>query len=246
MVPTLINGRWTLTLPSHRAERPQWQIENGGWEVERLASMHANLRPGDLVIDVGSEEGDFPALWASWGCRVVLVEPNPRVWPNMKAIWDANGLPTPAGCYVGFAGPDDDACPDNMLDGTGWWADGMWPPCADGEVIGDHGFLVLTQRPDVPRVRLDTIGETVGPIDAITIDVEGGEVEVLKGARRVLSEDRPMIWISVHPDFLRDEFSQSPADLFELLMEHGYDLRFLARNHEEHWLAWHPAGRWPV
>ena len=80
MVPCLLNGKWDLTLPDHRP--PQWV---DGWEVERLDAMHAVIRPGDTVIDVGTEEGDMSALCAQWAGpdgNMILVEPNPKVWPT--------------------------------------------------------------------------------------------------------------------------------------------------------------------
>jgi hypothetical protein len=63
VTPTLINGRWPLLLPDHRAARPSW----GWWEATRLAAMHHFIQPGDVVYDVGAEEGDFPCLFSTWG-----------------------------------------------------------------------------------------------------------------------------------------------------------------------------------
>src|SRR5882724_6033705 len=90
--PTLINGKWQLLLPKHRADRPEWKT---GWEVERLDALRASIEPGKLVFDVGAEEGDMSALYALWGAQVVLFEPNERVWPNIRAIWEANRLELP-------------------------------------------------------------------------------------------------------------------------------------------------------
>jgi FkbM family methyltransferase len=243
MVPTLINGRWELLLPEHRAERPQWRIENGGWEPERLASMAANIGRGDVVYDVGAEEGDMPALWAQWGAEVVLFEPNPRVWPNIRAIFDANLLTHRVlGCWVGFAGPTD-YVPMPSLPGTGWATAGHWPTAALGPVIGDHGFLNLSERPDVPAVTLNTAATRWAPPTAVTIDVEGAELAVLQGAAAVvLTDHRPLLWVSVHPEFMAEMYGTSPDDLAQLLGAHGYQWRVLAHDHEAHWFCW-PAER---
>lgn len=249
-VPTLINGRWTLLLPEHRAARPQWGdwIDGAGrarhgWEAERLASMHANLRPGDVVYDVGAEEGDLPALWASWGCHVVLAEPNPRVWPNIRFIWRANGLPPPLATWPGFLGDVDrtvvgERGPE-LLDGDTWW-----PACAGGPVIGDHGFCNLWERPDLPATTVDALVASGVPApDALTIDVEGAELRVLLGAERTLAEHRPLVWVSVHPEFMADGYGDHPAQLHQLLAEHGYAGEHLATDHEQHWLFAHRHGR---
>ena len=73
MVPTLMNGRWELRLPSHRAYRREWTTPPY-WEPERLDAMHALIEPGDVVYDVGCEEGDMAGLFASWGAKIVAVD----------------------------------------------------------------------------------------------------------------------------------------------------------------------------
>lgn len=225
MRQTLINGRWRLLLPEHRAARPEWTT---GWEVERIDSMYEHLgRGGHVVYDVGAEEGDLPALWASWGNDVVLFEPNDRVWPNPRAIFEANGL-QPLATFSGFAA-------DHTGDDFTIYKR-SWPPSADGELIGDHGFCNLCERPDIARIRIDDMAEIVGPPTAITVDVEGAELRVMMGADQVLIHHRPMVWISVHPQFMDDTHGDTPEDLHRYMAEHGYAQELLAVDHEEHHL----------
>jgi FkbM family methyltransferase len=222
----LINGRWPLLLPAHRAERPQWPW----WEATRLAHMHLHLGGGGCTVyDIGAEEGDLPALWASWGNEVVLFEPNSRVWPNIKAIFEANTLPAPLACFVGFAASESSQAVQFQT---------PWPECADGPLIPDHGFLNLAERQDVQRVRLDDVANGHPP-DAITIDVEGAELHVLQGAEGVLSEHRPLVWVSVHPAFMWDMYSQVSGDLDSYMRELDYESTHLCTDHEEHWF-WSP------
>lgn len=239
MVPTMINERWELLLPEHRAARPEWPY----WEKERLASMAEHIGPGDVVYDIGAEEGDFPALWRSWGADVVAFEPNPKVWPNMRVIWEANGLGMPLGSFVGFAGHTDTPAHE-QLDGTGWFI-GDWPPAAYGDVIGDHGFMNLCERPDVPSITLNTVAAgLMPPPTAITIDVEGAEMCVLQGAAAVvLTEHRPTVWCSVHPLFMEAMYGYEPNRLHALMAVHGYTGQCLAIDHEEHWL-YEPKAVW--
>ena len=69
-----------------------------------------------------------------------------------------------------------------------------WPECALGDVIGDHGFRHLAQEADAtPQTMLD---EWIGSkVDIITMDVEGSEFEVLKGAIAILEWDRPVVFV---------------------------------------------------
>lgn len=248
MRPTMINERWGLLLPEHRAARPEWPV----WEKERLASMRDRIGPGDVVLDVGAEEGDFPALWASWGADVVMVEPNPRVWPNIRTIFEANHLERRVrGTWVGFCG-DRTRVTDNM----DWIAehDGRvdplmypngrvpaWPRCAYGPVIGDHGFLVLPERPDCPVVTADFLASYYGPPTVITIDVEGAELTVLRGAHELLSGEigsRPTVFVSIHIDlpWIDEKYPGDTGDkVREYMAAHGYTATHLATDHEEHW-----------
>jgi FkbM family methyltransferase len=53
---------------------------------------------------------------------------------------------------------------------------------------------------EVPLVRLDAV--LTGRVDFLKIDVEGYEGEVLSGAHRILAEERPALFLEVHPGFL--------------------------------------------
>lgn len=238
MVDTLINGRWTLKLPEHRAARPQWLIENGGWEPERLAAMCEVIKPGMVVFDVGAEEGDMPALWASWGAEVVLFEPNPRVIPNIRAIWEANELPAPRGVFAGFAAKVTNLTPPQLESIFKESPRDGWPACAFGEVIGDHGFRNVCERfHDTPQITIDDYcaSHSVYP-DVLTMDVEGAELEVLKGAAGVLSDRHPLVFASLHPAFIQDMYGQTVDDVHNFMDDLGYSGTFLAEDHEQHYL----------
>lgn len=250
MIPTLINGQWTLHLPEHRSLRPQWgEWSDGegnprfGWEKARLDSMYRNIESTDIIYDLGAEEGDMAALYQSWlGPQTTgglcLFEPNEKVWPNIKAIWRANHLIDPLETWVGFAGDRDNILATYQEHQT------PWPPCADGPVIGDHGFLNLCERPDVSSVRLDSFALVTGYFpDIITIDVEGAEFNVLAGALEILKDKKPLVYVSIHPQFMKDMYDTDARVLHELMGQMGYRAKFLEEDHEQHFVFWHPMGR---
>jgi FkbM family methyltransferase len=234
--PTLINGRWELLLPEHRAARPEWPW----WEATRLAAMHHFIRPGDVVYDIGAEEGDFPALFASWGANIVMFEPNPKVWPNIKAIFEANGLADHVwGTFVGFAGVvprRNEAWDDEHVNPRS----GCWPKCANGPIIGDHGFLVLPERPDVPVRSIDEMVRKTGtPPTIITIDVEGAELTVLRGAMETLAEVRPIVFVSIHIDmpWIDEKFpGDTGVNVRQFMSDRHYEPVYLTTDHEQHWV----------
>jgi FkbM family methyltransferase len=228
---TNINGEWDIILPDHRADRPEWDIKNGGWEKARLSSIYSKVKPGDIFYYIGAEEMDMCGLIAKWGAELVVVEPNPKVWPNGKAIWDANSLTPPLACFVGFASSRTDIKNEPVCIGT-------FPECANGPVIGDHGFKELYQEADViPEIMIDDLVVTTGkPPKHISIDVEGSEFEVLKGAEKTLIEYKPTLWISIHPEFMFHQFGQYSSEFRGWIKGKGYQETILDYQHELHCL----------
>ncbi len=56
----------------------------------------------------------------------------------------------------------------------------------------------------------------------VKIDTEGFELKILRGAARLLTEQRPVLFFEFYPDCIRRE-AGDPDGLFELLRRHGYD-----------------------
>lgn len=230
MVEAVLNGQYKIILPKHRADRPEWYTETG-WEKPRLDSMHATTKKGDVVYYVGAEEGDMCGLLATWGAELVMFEPNERVSPNIKAIWEANKLNPPLAYFEGFAANVTD------LKGKDALHIGKFPASADGEVIGDHGFKELAYESDVvPQIKIDDLVEQIAPPDMITMDVEGSEFEVLKGAEQVIEKYHPRIYLSLHPEFLFRMFDTYGYDVRHWIMDRGYKETFLDYQHEVHFL----------
>lgn len=237
MKRTTINQKWELLLPEHRANRPEWQT---GWEVERISSMMDNLKEGDLVLDIGTEEGDISALLAQKTKNIILFEPNEKVWPNIRAIWEANKLPEPIAAFVGFAANEDNFHDFDWV--TNFEHQG-WPNCSTGELIGDHGFKELADPSNISRVKIDTfLNKSEHPygwewnVKLITMDVEGSEFEVLKGAEETIKRCKPLIYVSVHPEFMFRMFNQYSAELVKFVVDLGYKYEILAFDHEYHFL----------
>lgn len=234
--PTRLNGRWTIRLPSHRAI--QWLQDPAGWEVERIAAMADTIRPGHTVWDIGAEQGDITALLASWVPEgtLVAVEPNPWVWPCIRAIFDENDLTPPVATYVGFVGskPMVPTNPDGIR--RGFFRG--WPECATGIIDPAAGFAHLAQEQDrVPTTTVDELVKRTGLVpDVVTMDVEGSEWFVLRGATLTLARHRPVVFVSIHEQFMADFFGQSPADVHHLMDRAGYVGSHLATDHEAHWM----------
>lgn len=224
--PTDIHGH-TVRLPSHRAI--QW-LRDPTFERERIRTMAQVIQPHDTVFDIGAEQGDISALIASWvpDGGVVLVEPNPKVWPCIRATFEENGLAAPIASLVGFC--------NGAAAGDPLMPRGEWPTASDGTIDPAAGFLHLAED-DGQRFPLDRISRNYGAPDVITIDVEGAELEVLKGAVFTLKHSRPIVFVSVHERFMAHHFGQRPADIYALFDRYDYRLFHLGSDHEQHLMA---------
>ena len=207
MKKTRINGKWDLILPEHRANRKEWTSKEG-WEKKRIESMSQNLTKEDTLLYIGAEEGDISALCAMWVKEIILFEPNPKVWTNIKAIWEANNLPAPL-WFSGFAANETTEGP-SLIRGFSQ---------ISGPIISDHGFSELHDSEGMLKKKIDDLG--IVPT-AITLDVEGSEFEVLKGAEQVLRKHHPKIWLSLHPEFLLTHWQTSGAELRKWIKDLGY------------------------
>lgn len=245
MVMTRVNDRWDLLLPKHRAERPGWPW----WERDALHALWCCIRPGDVVWDIGAEEGDLACLYASWGAKVCMVEPSPEAWPWIRATFEANDLADKVSAmYCTLVAPKTNGFEAGMerfkSPAAGLWHN--WPDAADGPLVPDHGFRHLSEAlTEMPRIALDDLARlptgrpesyTSFEPDVIVMDIEGAEYQALLGAEVLLHEIRPTFAISVHPEFMRERYRDTPDDLLVLMELAGYEARYLGFTHEYHWI----------
>jgi len=225
-----LNGKHELNLPEERQKQWQtWADRGTNWEPERLDSIMDYLADGEdhMVFDIGSERGDFPALWSTAGAKVVLVEPSEKFWPEIRETWNLNNTVPPLGMVVGFCGPERRG-PRAPL--------GTWPAPALGEYHPDPGFYRIVDYPDATVVTIDELTDVFGCPTAISMDIEGAELQALRGGTHTFLEHRcPAVWVSVHPDFM-PQFHDKKENLLLFMEQMEYNAELLATDHEEHWM----------
>ena len=223
-------------LPEYKSDAAYWLI----WELKRIQSIMKNLKKSDVLYDIGTEDGDMSALFAT-KCKIHLFEPAPPPWPIIKQTWEANNLPKPDGYFVGFASNKTNLNPI-LNDVQGKDKDG-WPQCAYEEGEVGH-FRHLSQQTDsTPQIKIDDYIQNHGVPTVLNIDAEGSEFEILKGAQGCLITSKPLVFVSVHPEFMYEGFKQFMTELFEYMKALGYKYDLLAVDHELHTVFYHPGGR---
>lgn len=202
------------------------------WEKERFASMEKHLKQGDVLFDIGTEQGWCNLIYAQF-CgaeNMVLIEPTPEFWPNIKQIWEKNGMAQPKGFYDGLFS---DKTTDDLkkLNATDWPAD------SEGDMIDRNSYKYIHEHGDViPQVTIDDYVATTNIVpNALTMDTEGSELLILRGAEKTLKRYHPKVWVSVHPDLGERDYGIKKEDTLAFMEKLGYQSEYLATDHEEHW-----------
>jgi len=166
---------------------------NGEVEPEVQAVLQKYLRAGMTFYDVGANIGFFSLMAAKLvgtGGRVIAFEADPEIAARLrehvarndsarisveeKAVWSS-------AAPVFFARADTSLSPDRGL----------------GHVVAAEAETAhSTIR--VETVVLDEYAAGVCAPDFIKCDVEGAEVEVFRGAQKILVEKRPIILCEMH------------------------------------------------
>jgi FkbM family methyltransferase len=169
----------------------------------------AVLGPGDRCYDVGANIGVY-TLWAAGLVgptgQVHAFEPVPDTMAVLTAMVRRNGLSQVRleSCAVGAAVGEI---------GMRVYRDasGLSHPVADGGTA-DHIVAITT---------LDTYTERRRAPDLIKIDVEGFEIDVLRGAVNLLTDRTPALLLEMLPGHLTRQ-GRSQAELITWLAELGY------------------------
>jgi FkbM family methyltransferase len=164
-----------------------------------------------------------------WGSEVVLFEPNPKVWSHFPLLWNANNLELPLVCIPGFA--------SDKINNLSRIYYNEWPPEVNNEIQAAHGFKELYLEGDTyGQITIDSCvyDHGIKPPTAISLDVEGSEGRVLRGAEGVLKEFKPKIWLSGHPEFMMQQWNEYLYDLRFWLWGLGYKETLLDYQHEVH------------
>lgn len=227
-------NKYQINIPDELTVLLNWDVYDY-WERERTLDLHANLNPNSTYLDVGVEHGwmTVPVAERIGPDRCMLMEPSRLIWPNIRAIWEANHLPAPGYSIPCFAGS---ATSTSLLP----YVDLGWTHATNGPLVNSMSYHYLheeSHRIATPTWGLDDLfdGSTVYP-SVISIDVEGAECEVIHGMVNLLTARRPLVYLSIHPDLMEDNYEATPDDIRRVIADvGGYSFTCLATDHEQHW-----------
>jgi FkbM family methyltransferase len=186
---------------------------NGCYEPEVVSVFLSHLKPDDTVVDIGAHVGQYTLFAAGIGCTVHSFEPEPRTFSTLSANVTQNQLNS---VFL-------NQCAVTETSGS---ADLF---LANAENIGATSLLPnedsTSKSSSVRCVALDEYMREQGepPVALIKIDVEGGELNALRGARWILHRDHPKLILEFFGS-RQAAFGYSCSDIASFLQTFGYRL----------------------
>lgn len=162
----------------------RWMMYRRGWakRLERLSwqfgvGERVIVGPGDTVIDIGANIGEFSLAQAARGARVFAIEGDPRVYAclsrNIAGVAEITA---------------EQALIWNTEETLTFYSE---PRKADSSIfkpMSDEAVEAIS----LPATMLDRFAERHGidRVDLLKCDAEGAEPEVIEGARELLARTR--------------------------------------------------------
>lgn len=187
-----VNGRWGTCTYFLKDEYVGRSVRNYGEynpdETEKILELARLGEPG-VCLDIGANIGCISQALVASGETVIAYEPQPEVYKLLVENGTAasqvgageRGKFTAYNCALGSASGETNM-PKVHYSEKGNFG-GL--SCGSKSLLGDY---------TVPVNVLDSLLD-VGRVKLMKIDVEGWEIEVLRGARSTIMRDRPIMYI---------------------------------------------------
>jgi FkbM family methyltransferase len=186
----------------------------GCYEPPVTRLLQRRLHAGAVMVDVGANWGYFTLVAAAavgQSGRVLALEPDPRQFERLaenirlNEFAQVTAIPAAAAARAGSA----------VLAGYHDHARNRGVSRIDGHAAAGPRF-------DVACVTIDDATATFPRVDVVKIDVEGGELDVLRGMTVGLDAERyGAIVLELHPELLRQQ-GQAADECVRLLGDAGY------------------------
>jgi FkbM family methyltransferase len=194
----------------------------GSYSRHILRILDALVEPGMTVVDVGANSGEitvFAAKRVGPGGKVIAFEPLSSMADRLGRNVALNDFSQVTTVRMGLSDAERVVpiygSETEFHDGT--LNEGLATIHAGGDRTVELERIQLTTLDDYAA------GADIGDVDVIKVDVEGAELDVLRGARRVLRDQRPWLILEVS-DLVGPEKEGRAAGVLDFLA--GFDYSF--------------------
>jgi FkbM family methyltransferase len=204
-----------------------WDMRRGAWFEPEIDYAKTVVRTGDTVIDVGANFG----LWAYHLSRMVgptgrvhSFEPIPFTARTFRLVARGLGFSSNTTLHaVGCGEKNETSIFKVPVMDTGAISAGLVHMPRNDDRPGRETFARFPSTKDIACrvVRIDDHLPNVERVTLFKCDIEGADLYALRGARRLLERNRPMVVLEITPWFL-EGFGLAVADVTGFLRELGY------------------------
>jgi len=194
------------------------QFSRGEYEAHETRLIGEVVKPGWTVVDAGANFGwhaiHLAKLVGPQG-RVFAFEPIPGTFIELVDNAHLNGCTNLEACSAAL--------------GREERAVFLFLPAIDLGAGAASQFLDVGEKVEVPMRRLDDFlaEKGVDHVDFIKADIEGGELNLLGGAERLLLRSHPRILIEIVDIHCR-RFGHTPQDVIQFLTSRGFSGKYVS------------------
>lgn len=191
------------------------------FERNTKKALRELVAAGAVVLDIGANIGAHTLQLAKLvgpAGRVLAFEPTDFAFRKLQRNIELNPSLaeriTPYNCFL--AAQDGAPLPDSIYS--------SWPLVPESELHAKHLGRAMPTKSASARSVDSILAETGDPlIQLVKLDVDGFECEILRGAAKLLSVQKPVFVMELAP-YVLEERGASLAELVSLLTSNGYQL----------------------
>jgi FkbM family methyltransferase len=193
-------------------------------EKEIILKLPELLRGVELFVDIGASLGQYTyfASRCMNGGHIVAIEADPIRFEELERNcrkWEStsnNKLSAMNGAACDRDGQITFYTTNTSISG------GLFAHDISQSVLSSSGLKAVDWNEIVVDCfTLDSLFENRSP-DFVKVDVEGGELRVLKGASRILTEGKAKFLVELHGGWIDPESGRSPSEIGEFMRPLGY------------------------
>lgn len=193
----------------HTGDEKFWEeVEAGRWEPETFRILDRFCSAGSVFIDIGAWNGVCSIYAEQLGSKVYAIEPDPKALINLNKNIKLNNSQIKVSEVCISAKNKDIELKTEYKNGFG----NSMSSILDRSAVYDSVIVKgMTLEHFIEHEEIQ-----MKDVCLIKIDIEGGEIALLKQAKKFLKKHKPKIYLSLHPFWFPD-LEQDLNDIADIL-----------------------------